>query len=133
VPLMRSSGVPAVHNLHCTSHVIYNPLFFSTAAKLIVDRSVPIMVAMKSWSAANSKRRWKTATPIGMRNTSRVLLVTKLTTAYVGLLGGRGLMVAQDHGNSYSPRSRKASGLGVVLCAGRLNVANRAPQEQHRT
>ena len=89
-----------------------------------------------SRSEANSERRWKTVTSIGMRHTSRLLLVTRLTTAYVGLLGGRGLMVARDHGNSYSsrsPRPRKASGLRVVLCAERPNAANRAPQEQHRT
>jgi len=45
-------------------------------------------------------------------------------------------MVAQDYGEFYSPRSpqpRKTSGLRVVLCAGRLNAANRAPRGRHRT
>src|SRR6267378_3163547 len=43
---------------------------------------------MKSRSAANSKRRWKAVASIGKGNTSRLLLVTKLPTAFVGLLGG---------------------------------------------
>jgi hypothetical protein len=58
------------------------------------------------------------------------------TSAYLGLLRGRGFLDDYDHEeffSSHSPQLRKVSGLRVVLSAGHLIAANSAPQERHRT
>ena len=67
---------------------------------------------------------------------SRSRLVTGLSTAYFGLLAGRGFIYVQNHAEFFSPQSPqppKTCGLRVLLSVGRLNAASSAPQERHRT
>jgi hypothetical protein len=63
-------------------------------------------------------------------------LETGLTTAYLGLLVGRGFIDVQDHEEFFSsewPQLREASGLRVVVSAAHLNAEHNASRLRLRT
>ena len=99
-------------------------LFFSS---IQLSKSIAALPSQVLLPPLNSSRP-ALSTRLGS-DAYRSLLVTGLTSAYLGLLVGREFIDVQDHEeflSSQSPQPRIASGLSVVQSAGHLNAAHNA-------